>query len=303
MANTTRQVELWKPGDAITSVRLNEMAEAINFLLKTSGYIFNRVALANYHATESSGSDFDYPGIIQEVQISMSAVSPHINAGRLVLPASAGSPLTEVIYSSTASAPYIENNQLFLNLASDASATQFPGAISGLSLYDPSDPSALASPGIFNGVIKIPRGVEEAYYSESVSKPKIELGKLFLPLAQSTESAGYYVDRTGGIAGLRFYDPSDPSAPASPGILNGIINLPSSSAAGVSSVRYGYTGASTPAPGVDGWVQTLYLWGLYSGNLDHTYATRQLMRVNGSVLEVVQQITYDDGNTWTESSA
>ena len=303
MANTTRQVELWKPGDAITSVRLNEMAEAINFLLKTSGYIFNRVALANYHATESSGTAFDYPGIIQEVQISESAVSPHINAGRLVLPASAGSPLTEVSYSSTASAPYIEGNQLFLNLASDASSAQFPGAISGLTLYDPTAPSVPSSPGIFNGVIKIPRGVEEASYSETISEPTISRGKLTLPLAHSEASAGYYVDQTGGIAGLRLYDPSDPSAPASPGIFNGIINLPASSAEGVSSVIYGYTGASFPAPGVDGWVQTLYLWGLYTGNLDHTYATRQLMRVNGSVLEVVQQITYDDGNTWTESSA
>ena len=72
---------------------------------------------------------------------------------------------------------------------------------------------------------------------------------------------------------------------------------------GVTSVSYGSTGSATPAPGVDGWVQTLYMWGYYTGNLDHTYATRQLMRVNGSVLEVVQQISYDDGNSWTESSA
>lgn len=376
MSNTTRQVERWKPGDAITSVRLNEMSDAINFLLKTSGYIFNRVALANYHATESSGTAFDYPGIIQEVVMGDSTVPPHINAGRLVIPFFAGGAgLTGVSYDATASAPYITNNELFLNYAGD----NYPGAVAGIEQYDPSGPSAPAGPGIANGIISIPSGISGALYDSEATAPEVKNGTLHLPLANSAVSEGE--PHPGAVSSVELYDPTDPSAPAAPGIFNGVITIPSATSApagvtdvycdenatipyisngtlylnvadslqgtypgsvlgvqtynpsdpsapsgpcidmgvikvpfvdssggggetsaGVTSVSYG-SGGSTPEPGVDGWVQTLYLWGLYTGDLDHMYATRQLMRVNGSVLEVVQQINYNDGNSWVESSA
>lgn len=382
MANTTRQVELWKPGDAITSVRLNEMAEAINFLLKASGYIFNRVALANYHANESSGTNFDYPGIIQEVEMAASNVRPHINAGRLVIPVcEAGEALTGVSYDATASAPYIASNTLFLNYASAASGANYPGAIAGLEQYDPSGPSAPAAPGIFNGVITIPAGITGVLYNPAITEPEISGGTLNLPLANSEASDGNTYP--GAVSSVELYDPSDPSAPTSPGIFNGVITIPSAASApagvsdvtydenatmpyisngtmfinvadslqgtypgsvlgvqtydpshpsapdgpciemgvikvpfvdasgggggetpsGVTSVSYGSTGGTTPAPGVDGWVQTLYFWALNQGSATlHSYGVRQLMRVNGSVLEVVQQIT-NDGVSWTESSA
>lgn len=381
MANTTRQVERWKPGDAITSVRLNEMADAINFLLKTSGYIFNRVALANYHANESSGTTFDYPGIIQEVVVGDSTVPPHINAGRLVIPFyQGGAGLTGVSYDATSSSPYIENNELFLNYASSAPGSNYPGVIAGIEQYDPSGPSAPAAPGIFNGVITIPAGVTGALYDSEASAPEIKDGTLHLPFANTEASEGSI--RPGAVSAVETYDPSDPSAPTSPGIFNGVITIPSAASApsgvtdvyydknatspyvssgslylnvadslqgtypgsvlgvetydpshpsapagpcidmgvikvpfvdasgggdptpaGVTSIRYGTTGSTTPAPGVDGWVQTLYFWALNEGSATiHQFGLRQLMRVNGSVLEVVQQIT-NDGVTWTEGSA
>lgn len=298
--NTTRQIDRWQQGEAITAYRLNQLVDAVNFLLNTTGYIFNRVALANYVPTDASS--FNYPGILEAVETRTGLTEPRIEAGTLVLPEQEGG-LTAVTYSDTARTPSVSNGTLYLNRAyyDPSSGSAYPGSIVGVQLYDPTDASSPTAPGITAGFLQLPAGISEATYTGTALTPSVSNGTLKLNLANYDSSSGSAYP--GSIAGLKLYDPSDPSAPDSPGIAKGVINLPDPSAFGVSSVSYGYTGASTPTPGVDGWVQTLYLWGLYTGNLDHLYATRLLMRVNGSVLEVVQQITYDDGNSWVESSA
>lgn len=101
------------------------------------------------------------------------------------------------------------------------------------------------------------------------------------------------------MTGLQLYDPADASAPTSPGIAAGVIQLP----AGVDSVENVSGSVSPlPTPGLAGWVQTMYLPFVYNGSTTQLYSVRQLMRMQGSTLQVVQQDCYD-GSTWSDSSA
>jgi hypothetical protein len=59
-----------------------------------------------------------------------------------------------------------------------------------------------------------------------------------------------------------------------------------------------------PSPGADGWVQTLLIKGSYqNGSLQFERWDRQLMRLHGTTLQVAQQESFDDGNSWSDSSA
>ena len=206
------QLNLWRQQEAITAHKLNQMVSAINFLLKTVGYLHNRTALANYSSSEASHTN--YPGIIEKVSVNSETDTPYISYGHLILPPLGG---------TTPPANYDPSTN-----------TSTPGTIYKIETqnYAPSDASV----------------------SEEQKKARIEQGKIIIPLAELT------IETVSGQL------------------------------------------ATSASPGSDGWVETLYIWGLYTGDLDHMYATRQLMRVSGSTLQIVQQISYD-GSTWLDFSA
>lgn len=228
--NTTRQLDRWQQGEAITAYRLNQLVEAVNFLLNTTGYIFNRVALANYVPTDASS--FNYPGILEAVETRAGLTAPRIEAGTLVLPEQAGGGLNAVAYDYTALTPSVSGGTLNLNLASyeASSGSAFPGSMVGVNLYDPTDASSPSAPGITAGVLQLPAGLSAV---ENVS---------------------------GTITPL-------------------------------------------PTPGLDEWVQTLYLPFVYTGSTTQFYALRQLMRLHGTTLQVVMQESFDGGSSWSDSSA
>lgn len=228
--NTTKQLTRWRKDEPLTAQRLNEMVDSLNFLLKSVGFLLNRTALANY--VPSDASSFNYPGVLERVMVDSSASTPSIKGGILVLPASTGAGLSGVRYDYTALTPTVKDGELVLNLATyeASSGSAFPGAVTGLQLYDPADASSPAAPGIASGVIQLPAALTSI---ENVS---------------------------GSIT-------------------------------------------PQPAPGADGWEQTLLILGTYqNGSLQFSRWDRQLMRLHGSTLQVVQQESYD-GSTWSDSSA
>ena len=229
--NTTRQLDRWQKGEAITAYRLNQLVEAVNFLLNTTGYIFNRVALANYVPTDASS--FNYPGILEAVETRAGLTAPRIEAGTLVLPEQAGGGLNAVAYDYTSLTPSIYGGTLNLNLANyeASSGSAFPGAMAGVNLYDPTDASSPSAPGITAGVLQLPAGLSAIENASGTITPQ-------------------------------------------------------------------------PAPGADGWVQTLLIKGSYqNGSLQFERWDRQLMRLHGTALQVVQQESFDEGNSWSDSSA
>lgn len=232
--NTVQQINQWYRNEPLTAGHLNQMVNAINFLLKTTGYLLNRTALANY--SSSDASDTNYPGIIEKVTVSSDATLPAIIYGNLILPPLSG--INGVVWDDSITQPEIIDNVLHLNPADYAPD------------LEASDASYLSSPGFISGV----KTADPSSASTANFLPRIEKGTLILPRTTLT------LENVSGQL------------------------------------------ATSASPGVDGWVQTLYIWGLYTGNLDHMYATRQLMRFAGNTLQVVQQISYD-GNTWSDSSA
>lgn len=236
-ANTVQQINQWYRNEPLTAGHLNQMVNAINFLLKTTGYLLNRTALANY--SSSDASDTNYSGIIEKVTVKSDATAPAITYGNLILPPLSG--INGIVWDASITQPEIIDNVLHLNPAEHAP-------------FDPSDASSveIARPGYISSVESFFYDPSDTSISAEKKKSRISNGKIIIPIPEQ-----------------KF------------------------------SVEYVYDAGATP--GSDGWVQTLYIWGLYTGDIDHMYATRQLMRVSGSTLQVVQQISYD-GNTWSESS-
>lgn len=174
-------------------------------------------------------------------------------------------------------------------------------------------------------------GISSAEWSETAEEPTISDGVLTLNLADS--------NKPGGIKSVEFdedsteptiskgemtippsnYNPSDPSVPPNPGYIKSVsvetvdstkpaasisrgdikIQIPKTTALFVENVTSVY--GATAAPGVDGWIQTLYLEGSYqNGSLQFQRYDRQLMRFSGTTLQIVTQKRYPDepGSGW-----
>ena len=174
--------------------------------------------------------------------------------------------LSGVTYNATLTAPAIINGVLNLNFAS----TGYPGAISSLTIT----PSATA-PTLSAGVADIP-GANYDPSDPSVGNP-------------------------GAIVSLEVttYDPSDPSAiyTSTPKITAGHAKIPVPAAISQLenvTAQYGFSAE----PGYDGWVQTLYLNGTYqNGALQYVRNDRQLMRIVGSTLQIVNQEQLPDSSS------
>lgn len=159
--NTVQQINQWYRNEPLTAGHLNQMVNAINFLLKTTGYLLNRTALANYSSANSSAN---YPGIIEKVTIKTDATDPAISYGNLILPPLSG--INGVVWDDSITQPEIIDNILHLNPAdyapdleaADASYLSSPGFISGVKTSDPSSaPTANFLPRIEKGTLILPR--------------------------------------------------------------------------------------------------------------------------------------------------
>lgn len=231
-ANTVQQINQWYRNEPLTAGHLNQMVNAINFLLKTTGYLINRTALANY---SPSGSTANYPGIIEKVTTKTDATEPAISYGNLILPPLSG--INGVVWDNSVTQPEIVDNILRLNPADHAPD------------LESADSSYLSTPGFISGV----ETADASSASTANFLPRIEKGRLILPRTTLT------IENVSGQL------------------------------------------ETTASPETDGWVQTLYLYGLWTGQLDHEYFCRQLMRIQDNKLQVIQQISYD-GYTWSDAS-
>lgn len=403
-ANTVQQINQWYRNEPLTAGHLNQMVNAINFLLKTTGYLLNRTALANYSSSDASASN--YPGIIEKVTVKSDATTPAISYGNLILPPLTG--ISSVVWDANITEPGIVEDTLHLNPAGDSQ----PGYLASVCFDD-----AEGAPSLQSGGIHLPAAgnnspgfLSAIEYIESATSPSISCSKIILNPADSTrgpipgyiKSVGYNTSLTapviengeiqlnpadvnipGYVQGVEyildstipdiyqgkirlnpaFYDPSDVSSAPSPGYVSAIEYIETATAPTISrgkiqlnpacydptdssvyprpgyitsveSIAYDPSDTSVPdaekqpriidgkiiiplpeqsfsveyvfgveaTPGSDGWVQTLYLYGLWSGQKNLEYFSRQLMRFSGRTLQVVQQISYD-GNTWSDSSA
>lgn len=255
------------------------------------------------------------PGFLSAIEYIETATAPTICCGKIQLnPADSSSEarpgyVKSVRYNTALSAPVINNGDIQLNPA-DANV---PGYVHDIE-YTPDS----TIPDIYQGKIRLnpawynptdvisapsPGYVSAVEYIETATSPAISGGRIQLNPAHYDPSDTSAYPRPGYITSVESfaYDPSDasvPSAEKTPRITNGkiIIPIPEQKF----SLEYVYGAGATP--GFDGWVQTLYLYGLWTGQTNTEYFSRQLMRFSGNTLQVVQQISYD-GNTWSDASA
>ncbi len=346
--NSVLQLTRWRQKEIISAHHLNQMVSAINFLLKTVGYLHNRTALANYDVPEASATS-NYPGIIEKVTVSAEVTTPRISYGNLILPpfsTDTSNTITAVKYDYTGSTdPSIKDGTLYLNLASQ----YYPGALRDVSITDLSwsepkllngtlylplarylpssaplpqaiglakriayDPAA-TEPTTVNGVFYLnpaadgrPGYIDNIDYSSTATSPAITAGKIVLNPAHYDPSDGTATQQPGYISGIETeeYDPSDASYATAtkrkPRIEQGKIILPQPKTTDSNlTIEYVSAADNSAAPGKDDWVQTLYLYGLKTGQMDYEYLTRQLMRIKDNKLQITQQISHD-GNTWLD---
>ncbi len=200
--NSVQQLNLWRHQEKITACHLNEMVRAINFLLKTVGYLHNRTALSNYEAPGASHKN--YPGIIEKVTVSPDATTPHISYGNLILPPFGQTP------SQTPLADY-----------NPATNSGTPGIISGIKHYED-----ISAPDITDGEIHLPvansdpsssskqtGSVHSVAYDNSQESPCIQKGKIILNPADASNP--------GFISGIELSESS-----SIPDIYKGVIRIP-----------------------------------------------------------------------------
>lgn len=127
------------------------------------------------------------PGLIVSARVDSTINAPIILNGEIVLPPSgSGSGINSVIYSTTASNPYIANNQIVHPYAQFYGTTTRAGVIAGIEFI------SSVAPIIENGKIELPfahfnngssvAGVITGLRTSSVLAPAIINGELQLPL-------------------------------------------------------------------------------------------------------------------------
>lgn len=256
------------------------------------------------------------PGFLSAIEYIEFATTPSIICGKILLnPADSTSEarpgyIKSVRYNSSLTAPVIENGDIQLNPA-DANV---PGYVHDI-VYNPDS----TIPDIYQGKIRLnpahydPSDVISApssgyvsavEYSETATAPAISRGRIQLNPAHHdpTDTSAY--PRPGYITSVESfaYDPSDASvssAEKKPRITNGKIIIPTP----IHGIEDKSCTGLSASPGVDGWVQTFFIRGVYqNGSVQFEKWDRQLMRFSDTTLQVVRQTSYDSGATWSDAS-
>ena len=256
------------------------------------------------------------PGFLSAIEYIDYATSPSISRGKIMLnPAdSTREPIPgyvkSVVYNSSLTAPVINSGEIQLNPAD----INVPGYVHSVE-YTPDS----TIPDIYQGKIRInpayydpadfagaftPGYIKSVRYNSSLTAPVINSGDIQLNPAYHDPSDSSADSRPGYVTSAEFskYDPSDAfvsDAEKQPRIIDGKIIIP----APIHGIEDKSCTGLTASPGVDGWVQTFFIRGVYqNGSVQFEKWDRQLMRFFDTTLQVVRQTSYDSGATWSDAS-